>query len=241
MRTSNSSSKNNLSYEIIFCSDIHLTLKNIDLAQQHFEKQLEDITINTIVLNGDFVDESVEYYNKDDMRLFLIKLNSLLDFLNSKCNTIVWIFGNHDEFFIKKYSKSISKNLQIEFMNYFSYTTTTHTYIFLHGHALDSRYIYHQILRYMPFKKYARRFVKTKFRDIKNVHSTPNSKKIIQLTKQFNSNNTHNNTYVIFGHFHKEKKYRIEKTFCYQSKNWNFKNSIPLYAIPHNNSIIQLF
>lgn len=223
-------SNNKQFYNTIFFSDLHLTIKTIDNAISKFKKQLHNVKTKYLIINGDFVDESVDYYNNKDLAIFLKKLNELLSFLSLKSRFLIWTYGNHDEFFIKKNTKKITKNIQIVFGDYFVVSNTSEKYIFVHGHELDSRFIYHQILKFLPCKNFLRKHTKSKFKKIIS-YSPPQLKKIQATYSKYTIFNTHQKNTLIFGHFHQENSGEIESLKYFQSKHWNNISPLPLYAI----------
>ncbi|MFT4243985.1 MAG: metallophosphoesterase [Candidatus Woesearchaeota archaeon] len=226
-------------YQILFFSDLHITFTTIDLVISKFNNQLEHIQTQYIIINGDFIDESVEYYTKEKHKKFLKKLTSLLVLLSSKTQNLIWISGNHDEFFIKNNHIELSKNIQIEFTNYFNITINSNNYVCIHGHELDSRYIFHQILRILPFKNALRMYVKSTLK--KTIpNSSPQMHKIKKIYSRYSVSNTFKKNTLIFGHFHQELEGKIEEIHYFQSISWEPKSPLPLYAITSKNSIIKL-
>ena len=227
------------SFQTVFFSDLHITLRTIDLVISKFNNQLEHIEAQYIIINGDFVDESVEYYSKEKEKKFLKKLTSLLTLLSSKTQNLIWISGNHDEFFIKNNRLILSKNIQIEFRNYFNIHFNSNNYVFIHGHELDSRYIFHQILRILPFKNTLRKYAKSNFKEtIPN--SSPLLHKIKKIYNRYSTPDTIKKKILIFGHFHQELEGKMEQIYYFQSISWEPNSSLPLYIITSKNHIEKL-
>ena len=227
------------SFQTVFFSDLHITLNIIDEAISKFKNQLEHIQTQYIIINGDFIDESVEHYTKEKHKKFLKKLTSLLKLLSSKTQNLIWIYGNHDEFFIKNNRVTISKNIQIKFRDYFNIHFNSNNYVFIHGHELDSRYIFHQILKILPFKTTLRKYAKSNFKETIS-NSSPLLHKIKKIYNRYSTPNTIKKNTLIFGHFHEELEGKIEEIHYFQSISWEPNSPLPLYIITSENGIKKL-
>ena len=223
------------SHSILCISDCHITLDNFDVIKQDIQHKItNDISKHThnstqtsktyeyIILAGDLLDQDFEFLNKNEVETLITKTNAFISYLQNKCKTLVVLYGNHDEFFFKKYKHKLT------FTPLYSYNINDNTqeYVFFHGHQLDSRYFFHKVMVHfsmygkmkMVFKrltskitdkttqnKYPRKAIH--FKNLRSQHYI-----LSYIKKYFPSTKKQ---YIFFGHFH----YMTQNEFLKDEKN----------------------